>query len=88
MQALGIIPETDATINQFHRINRDADQEEGVLYASDPKATLKASNYSRGGYSRQKQTACDHDSEPDDKLTQQRHCRATRLCHPCWFEYC
>ncbi len=64
------IPETDAIFDEVHRINKEADQEEGVLRISlDTKATLKTGNYSRGGYSRQKQAASDHDFEPDDKLT-------------------
>ena len=35
----------------------------------DTKAIVKIGNYSRGGYSRHVQAACDHDFEPDEKLT-------------------
>lgn len=64
------LPETDAIFNEVHRINGKADQEDGVLRVSlDTKATVKIGNYSRGGYSRQKQAAYDHDFEPSETLT-------------------
>jgi hypothetical protein len=46
------IAETDAIFEEVHRINRTADQEEGVLRISlDTKATVKIGPFSRGGYS-------------------------------------
>ncbi len=64
------IPETDAIFEEVHRINRTADQDEKVLRISlDTKATVKIGPFSRGGYSRQGEKACDHDFEPDTTFT-------------------
>lgn len=64
------IPETDAIFEEVHRINQAADQDEGVLRISlDTKATVKVGPFSRGGYSRQGQSACDHDFQPEMTLT-------------------
>jgi len=64
------IPETDEIFNEVHRINKESDQEDGILHISlDSKATVKIGNYSREGYSRQKQTAYDHDFEGTEVLT-------------------
>jgi hypothetical protein len=53
-----------------HGINRRADQEPGVLRVSlDTKATVKVGSFSRGGFSRQEQGACDHDFQPETTLT-------------------
>lgn len=64
------IPETDAIFEEVHRVNQAADQDEGVLRISlDTKATVKVGPFSRGGYSRQGEKACDHDFQPDTLLT-------------------
>jgi transposase len=64
------IPETDAIFEEVHRINEAADQDENVLRISlDTKATVKIGPFSRGGYSRQGEEACDHDFEPETTLT-------------------
>lgn len=64
------IPETDAIFEEVHRINRAADREDGVVRISlDTKATVKIGPFSRGGYSRQEQGACDHDFQPLTTLT-------------------
>jgi len=64
------IPETDAIFNEVQQVNRSSDQEEGVLRISlDTKATVKIGPFSRGGYSRQAEEACDHDFQPADTLT-------------------
>jgi hypothetical protein len=64
------IPETDAIFEEVHRVNQSADQDEGVLRISlDAKATVKVGPFSRGGYSRQGENACDHDFQPETTLT-------------------
>lgn len=64
------IPETDAIFEEVHRVNQAADRDEGVLRISlDTKATVKVGPFSRGGYSRQGASACDHDFQPDTTLT-------------------
>ena len=64
------IPETDAIFEEVHRVNQAADQDEGVLRISlDTKATVKVGPFSRGGYSRQGENACDHDFQPETTLT-------------------
>jgi len=64
------IPQTDAIFEEVHRINRTSDQDEKVLRISlDTKATVKIGPFSRGGYSRQGEKACDHDFEPDTTFT-------------------
>ena len=64
------IPKTDAIFDEVHRINEAADQDENVLRISlDTKATVKIGPFSRGGYSRQGEKACDHDFETKSKLT-------------------
>ena len=64
------IPETDAIFDEVHRINEASDQDEKVLRISlDTKATVKIGPFSRGGYSRQGESACDHDFEPESTLT-------------------
>ena len=46
------IPETNAIFDQIHTINRDADENPGVLRISlDAKARIKVGPFSRGGYS-------------------------------------
>ncbi|WP_394699349.1 hypothetical protein [uncultured Desulfobacter sp.] len=54
--------------------NQVADSTEGVIRISiDTKANVKVGPFSRGGYSRQKVKACDHDYKPDTILTLQRY---------------
>lgn len=60
------IPETNDIFNQVHTINREADEDPGVLRISlDAKAKIKVGPFSRGGYSRQHKEALDHDFDPD-----------------------
>ena len=64
------IPKTDAIFEAVHQVNQAADQDEGVLRISlDTKATVKVGPFSRGGYSRQGENACDHDFQPETILT-------------------
>ncbi len=64
------IPETDAIFEEVHGINQASDQDEKVLRISlDTKATVKIGPFSRGGYSRQGEKACDHDFQPETTLT-------------------
>jgi hypothetical protein len=60
------IPETNDIFNQVYTINRDADENPGVLRISlDAKARIKVGPFSRGGYSRQHKEGLDHDFDPD-----------------------
>lgn len=69
-QPLKKIPETDAIFDEVHRVNEEADQNEGVLRISlDTKATVKVGPFSRGGHNRQGESACDHDFQPGATLT-------------------
>ena len=64
------IPQTDAIFEHLHRINRTADETDGVLRISlDTKASVKIGPFSRGGYSRQGEKACDHDFQAHTVLT-------------------
>ena len=64
------IPEMDAIFEEVHRVNRAADRDDGVLRISlDTKATVKIGEFSRGGYNRQGDNACDHDFQPEVALT-------------------
>lgn len=64
------IPETDSIFEEVHRMNEVADQDQKILRISlDTKATVKIGPFSRGGYSRQGEEACDHDFEPELTLT-------------------
>lgn len=59
------IKETDAIFEQVHQINAQADLQSGVLRISmDAKAAIKVGPFSRGGYSRRKNKAVDHDFQP------------------------
>lgn len=59
------IKETDAIFEQIHLVNAQADCEPGVLRLSiDAKAAIKGGPFSRGGYSRRKNKANDHDFAP------------------------
>ncbi len=64
------IPETDAIFEAVHGVNEAADQTDGVVRISlDTKATVKVGPFSRGGFSRQGEKACDHDFQPETTLT-------------------
>ena len=65
------IPETDAIFEEVHRINREADEDEGTLRISlDTKATVKIGEFVRNGTNRNPHVkGFDHDFEPDEKLT-------------------
>jgi hypothetical protein len=64
------VPETDAIFEAVHRINREADADEGTLRLSiDSKTVVAIGRLSRGGRSRQAHEALDHDLEPVAKLT-------------------
>lgn len=64
------VPETDAIFKTLHHINQEADNDKGTLRISlDTKATVKIGPFSRNGYNRQSQNACDHDFQPDSTLT-------------------
>jgi transposase len=59
------IPETDAIFAQLRKLNRFADLTEGYVRLSlDAKASIKVGPYSRGGLSRRRIAACDHDFAP------------------------
>lgn len=56
------IPETDAIFDQIHKINKEADETDGVLRISiDAKAKINIGLFSRGGKNRQGEIAADHD---------------------------
>lgn len=64
------IKQTDAIFDQVHRINQQADADPGTVRVSiDTKAVVAIGNLSRGGKSRQGESAADHDFKPDLKLT-------------------
>jgi len=63
------IKETDAIFDEVHRINAQTDKDPRQFRISlDTKATVKIGEFSRGGKSRQKQKAWDHDFEKGEKL--------------------
>ena len=64
------IPETDAIFDQLRKVNREADETEGVLRLSmDAKASIKLGSFSRGGQSRVEVEAADHDFGDKGSLT-------------------
>ena len=64
------VPETDAIFNQLRKVNREADETEGVLRLSmDAKASVKLGSFSRGGQSRVEVEAADHDFGGKGSLT-------------------
>jgi hypothetical protein len=64
------IAETDAIFEEVHAVNEAADEGDGVVRISlDTKATVKVGPFSRGGFSRQREKACDHDFQPETTLT-------------------
>ena len=59
------IKQTDAIFERIHLINAEADNTPGVLRLSlDGKAAIKVGPFSRGGYNRRGEKACDHDFKP------------------------
>ncbi len=63
------IPQTDAIFENVHRINKIADETDGVVRLSaDAKATINVGPLSRGGRSRQGEKAADHDFAPESVL--------------------
>jgi hypothetical protein len=69
-QPLKKIPETDAIFEEIHKVNREADEADGVIRMSmDTKATVKLGPYSRGGRNRSKVGALDHDFGSTGTLT-------------------
>jgi hypothetical protein len=64
------IPETDAIFDELRKVNREADETEGVLRLSmDAKAAVKLGSFSRGGHSRVEVEAADHDFGSEGSLT-------------------
>jgi hypothetical protein len=64
------IAQTDAIFEAIHRINREADADEGTVRVSiDTKTAAPIGNLSRGGKSRRAHKALDHDLEPEAKVT-------------------
>jgi len=64
------IKQTNAIFEAVHRINREADADEGTVRVSiDTKTAAPIGNLSRGGKSRRAHQALDHDLEPDAKAT-------------------
>jgi hypothetical protein len=64
------IPQTDAIFEKLHWMNGAADDDPGCLRVSiDAKATVNIGPFSRGGKSRQKQEALDHDFAPSARYT-------------------
>ena len=64
------VPQTDAIFETVHRINQEADADAGTVRVSiDTKTVVPIGNLSRGGKSRQRPQALDHDLEPEAKLT-------------------
>jgi Rhodopirellula transposase DDE domain len=69
-QPLKKLPETDAIFEQLAAVNAEADEDETRLRLSvDTKAAILLGLLSRGGYSRVKVKALDHDYRPDEKVT-------------------
>ncbi|MBU1962638.1 MAG: ISAzo13 family transposase, partial [Gammaproteobacteria bacterium] len=64
------LKETDDIFDQVHQINREADADPGTVRLSlDTKAVVAIGDLSRGGKSRQREQALDHDFAPECKLT-------------------
>jgi len=63
------IKQTDAIFARLHEVNPEADQADNVLRRSlDAKAAVKIGLFSRGGKSRVRVEAADHDFRPDAVL--------------------
>src|SRR4029450_1360069 len=64
------IPQTDTIFNHLTQVNHDAERASDVLRVSvDAKATVKVGPFSRGGKSRAKTDAADHDFKPAAMVT-------------------
>lgn len=64
------IPQTDAIFARLNELNPEADQADNVLRLSmDAKATVKIGLFSRGGKSRVRVQAADHDFRPEATVT-------------------
>jgi transposase len=64
------VPQTDAIFARLQEVNPAADQADNVLRLSlDAKAAVKIGLFSRGGKSRVRVEAADHDFRPDATLT-------------------
>jgi transposase len=64
------VPQTDAIFARLNEVNPEADQAENVLRLSmDAKATVKIGLFSRGGKSRVRVEAADHDFRPEATVT-------------------
>jgi len=64
------IPETDAIFDQVRKVNREADETQGILRLSmDAKTSVKLGSFSRGGQSRVEVEAADHDFGDKGSLT-------------------
>lgn len=62
-------PQTDAIFDQIHHVNAAADADEQTLRLSlDAKATVKIGPFSRGGHTRVRVVAVDHDFHPEALL--------------------
>jgi len=63
------IKETDPIFENVHRMNKAADETEGVIRLSmDAKANINIGPFSRGGYNRTGVKAIDHDFKPESVL--------------------
>jgi transposase len=68
--ALKKIPETEAIFSHLAQVNAQADADDHVLRLSlDAKASVWVGDDSRGGQSRVRVKAADHDFQPEAKLT-------------------
>ncbi len=64
------IKETDAIFEQIHKVNKDADETEGVIRISgDSKAKVKVGPFSGGGRNRTGVKGVDHDHKPVTVMT-------------------
>ena len=64
------IKETNEIFDQVHKVNKEADADEGTVRLSiDTKAVVAIGDLSRGGKSRQGEESLDHDFESEHKLT-------------------
>ncbi len=64
------VRQTDAIFAMLRQINTQADADAGTVRVSiDTKTTVPIGNLSRGGRSRRREQALDHDLEPEAKLT-------------------
>jgi transposase len=70
VQAQKKVPQTDAIFERLRQVNGEADASGDVLRLSvDAKASVKIGLFSRGGRTRARVEALDHDFQADAKLT-------------------